>query len=499
MIQIAYAVGIAILFVYGLNQLWLAWSFTRFRRRRKDVDAFVDGSAVLPTVTVQLPVYNERYVVERLLDACAELTYPHHSLEIQVLDDSTDDSTTLIADRVAHWRSRGLNMVHVRRYSREGFKAGALDHGLQTAAGDLITVFDADFLPPSDFIERLLPHFSRPEVGMVQARWAYLNEEASFLTRFQALSLDAHFAIEQFARNRRDCFINFNGTAGIWRRKCIEDAGGWEGDTLTEDLDLSYRAQLAGWSFVYDGDVSAPSELPVDVNAIRSQQFRWAKGSIQTARKLLGRLARSKTCLRVRLEGFFHLTGHVVFPVVLLVALLHAPLVAQKAMTGMPGDLYFYFMSIGLIALAAVIATQVFAQRDLHVDWLKRLSFVPVFLAGSLGLALNNTLAVADALSGRSTPFVRTPKNSVTTSDGVQNWWRSRYADVRIPVVAWLELALAGYAMAGLIVIMIQGQWIGVPFQALFAAGFALISFSNLSQLRSARIQLKRLMVASKA
>ncbi|HUF09218.1 MAG TPA: glycosyltransferase [Rhodothermales bacterium] len=493
MIETAYAAGVAILFVYGLNQLWLAWSFAKYRRRPNPHDMSTRDAAVLPKITVQLPIYNERYVVERLLDACGELSYPGEMLQIQVLDDSTDDSSALIRDRVAFWRSRGVDMVHVQRSERAGFKAGALDHGLQSATGDLIAIFDADFVPPREFLLRLVPHFRRSKVGMVQARWAYLNEGASFLTRFQALSLDAHFAVEQFARNRRDCFINFNGTAGIWRRECIEEAGGWEGDTLTEDLDLSYRAQLAGWSFVYDREASAPSELPVDVNAIRSQQFRWAKGSIQTARKLLGRLLHSRTELRVRLEGFFHLTAHVVFPVALIVALLHAPLVSQNATTGIPGELYFYFMSIGLVALGAVILTQVLAQRDLHRDWWKRLGFIPVFLAGWLGLALNNTLAVADALTGRTTPFVRTPKGSGLASDNAPNWWKSRYADIRVPVVAWIELALAGYAFAGMVVIILQGQWISVPFQALFAAGFGLISLSNLSQLRSAKVQRRHL------
>lgn len=490
MIQAAYAIGIVILLVYGLNQLWLAWGFARFSRIRGLAEGR-SGAELLPQITVQLPVYNERYVVERLIDACALLSYPFDKLEIQVLDDSTDDSSELIAGRVQYWREQGRSIVHVRRHSREGFKAGALDYGLSLATGDFIAVFDADFIPPRDFLRRLLPHFDRPEVGMVQARWAFLNEKASLLTRFQALSLDAHFVVEQFARNHLECFINFNGTAGIWRRRCIDEAGGWEGDTLTEDLDLSYRAQLAGWSFVYDGAVTAPSELPVDVNAIRSQQFRWAKGSTQTARKLLMRLARSRTDLRVRLEGFFHLTGHVVFPTVLLVALLHAPLVSQKAMTEMPGHLYFLVMSVGLVAIGAVVITHIFAQRKLHDDWWKRLSFVPVFLAGSLGLALNNTLAVADALAGRYTPFVRTPKNSVSGGEPADRWWHSTYADVNIPVVAWLELALAAYAVAGLVVILSEGQWIGVPFQTLFAAGFCLISVTNLSQLWTARSRLK--------
>lgn len=488
MIQVAYALGIAVLFVYGLNQLWLAWSFAKYHRIR-DRRPVAGRSAPEPNITVQLPIYNERYVVERLLDACAQLDYPTDRLEIQVLDDSTDDSSEMIAARVKYWRERGCDMIHVRRGSRHGFKAGALDFGLQRARGEFIAVFDADFVPPQDFLRRLLPHFDREEVGMVQARWAYLNEGVSFLTRFQALSLDAHFAVEQFARNRRQCFMNFNGTAGIWRKQCIVDGGGWEGDTLTEDLDLSYRAQMAGWSFVYDGAVSAPSELPVDVNAIRSQQFRWAKGSIQTARKLLGRLVRSPAALRVRLEGCFHLTSHLVFPVALLVAVLHAPLVFSRAVTGMPGDLYFFMTSIGLVAVGAVIVTQVFAQKSLHKDWWKRLGFVPVFLAGALGLAVNNTLAVADALTGRSTPFVRTPKGRATGATA-----KSRlnvYADVRIPPVAWIELGLAAYAVVGLGFMLSRGEWIGIPFQLLVAAGFGLISVANLSQFRSARTLLK--------
>jgi len=490
MIYWAYGIGIGILSVYGLNQLWLAWRFAHYKRIGGNPLFAGSAPVELPNVTVQLPVYNERYVVERIIDACAQLDYPSDKLEIQVLDDSTDDSTSLIAARIALWRAKGRNVVHVRRPVRDGFKAGALDHGLRTARGELIAVFDADFVPPQDFIRRLLPHFTNPRIGMVQARWAFLNEGVSFLTRLQALSLDAHFAVEQFARNRAACFMNFNGTAGIWRRSCIDDAGGWQGDTLTEDLDLSYRAQLKGWSFVYDGAVAAPSELPVDMNAIRTQQFRWAKGSVQTARKLLGSLAMSRTGVGVRLQGFFHLTGHLVFPVVLIVACLHAPLIVQKTLTGMPGDLYFFAMSIGLLALLAVVVTQVCAQKDLHSDWSKRILHLPLFLAGSLGLALNNTIAVADAMSGRTSAFVRTPKNNSSTESDAA-WWKSSYADVRVPVVAWIELGLAIYALAGLVLIMAAGQWIAVPFQALFACGFGLVSLSNLTQLRIARNDLK--------
>src|SRR6056297_2067888 len=330
-----YAISIAVLLAYGGNLLWLAVFHATDQELRDgpvpDPEDLPEPDASWPSVTVQLPLYNEADVVDRLIDACAALDYPRRKLEIQVLDDSTDETVDKVADRVEYWQNRGVDIVHIHRTDRTGYKAGALANGLRLARGDYVAIFDADFVPGADFLRRMMPHFFDDEnLGMVQARWGHLNQDDSLLTQVQAFGLDAHFAIEQHVRQASDCFMNFNGTAGVWRRACIEDAGGWEHDTLTEDLDLSYRAQLEGWAFKYVPTTEVPAELPPDMNALRSQQFRWAKGGVETALKLVGRLWRSEEPARVKLQGTFHLTAHFAFPFILLAALTHAPLLLLK-------------------------------------------------------------------------------------------------------------------------------------------------------------------------
>ena len=490
LIPVLYAISIAVLLMYGLNLLWLAHGFVRHDRVH-EADDEIDGldfPVPVPIVTVQLPLYNERYVVDRLIDACAQLDYPLHKLEIQVLDDSTDETVALVAGRVEYWRNHGRDVVHIRRSDRSGFKAGALERGLAISRGEFVAIFDADFVPPQGFLKSTLPQFNDPQIGMVQARWSYLNRASSFLTRLQALSLDAHFAVEQFVRNRVGCFINFNGTAGIWRRSCIVDAGGWQGDTLTEDLDLSYRAQLRGWKFKFLPSVEAPSELPIDMNALRTQQFRWTKGSIQTVKKIARDLVRKGQDTKSIVEGLIHLTSHMVFPFVILAALLHAPLVYMKSSGAAPVELYFAAMSLGLFALAGVFLVQLFAQRSLYPDWVERMRFFPMFIAGSLGLSINNTLAIADALIGRESPFVRTPKlNSSSDGADARRWWQSAYARVNVPTVAVLEIVMAAYCLGGLVVVISLGEWVAAPFQALFTAGFGLVGIYNVYQVADAR------------
>ncbi len=488
MLAALYAVSILVLTVYGLNLLWLAWGYAR-------TDRLLDGpvppadapaprpEAGWPGVTVQLPLYNEAHVAERLIDACARLDYPRRKLEIQVLDDSTDETVEIARRRVDHWQQRGLDIVHIRRAERTGYKAGALANGLRLARGEAVALFDADFVPPPDFLRRTVPALLEDEeVGMVQARWGHLNAEASLLTRLQAFGLDAHFAVEQAARQRTGCFINFNGTAGLWRRRCIREAGGWQGDTLTEDLDLSYRAQLAGWRFRFLPALEVPAELPVEMNALRTQQFRWAKGAVETARKLLGPLWRSGQPARVKLEGTAHLTAHLVFPFVLLAALTHAPLLLLKNLGYGPGAAYFALLGLGLVGFAGFFLAQLFAQRALYPDWPRRLALFPVFMAATMGLALSNTRAVAEALTGRRSAFVRTPKYS--HDSGAAPWWQSRYAALRLPPVVWGEALLAGYCVAGLGITVAYGEWAAVPFQALFAGGFALVAMASIGQAR---------------
>jgi hypothetical protein len=319
---------------------------------------------------------------------------------------------------------------------------------------------------------------------MVQARWGHLNRDDSLLTQVQAFGLDAHFAIEQHVRERAGCFMNFNGTAGVWRRACIEDAGGWQHDTLTEDLDLSYRAQLRGWDFTYVPTVEVPAELPPDMNALRSQQFRWAKGGVETALKLAGRLWGADEPLRVKLAGTFHLTAHLAFPFILLAALTHAPLLLLKGLGHGPGELYFAIMGFGLFGFVGFVLAQLFAQRELYPDWQHRLRLFPVFMAGTMGLSISNTNACWQALRGTDTAFLRTPKYGDAADDG---WWESRYAIAELPQVVWWEALLALYCTAGLGVVVALGEWAAVPFQALFAAGFLLVTASNLQQVRTVR------------
>ena len=491
MIATLYAIGMAVLLLYGLNLFWLAYAYARHDRLLTgpvpDPNDLPVPDDCWPRVTVQLPLYNEAYVAERLIDACARLRYPPARLEIQVLDDSTDETKALVAQRVAYWRARGRNIVHIHRNGRAGYKAGALQNGLRLAGGQLIALFDADFVPASDFLQRMVPAFEDPKVGMVQARWGHLNAETSLLTRIQAFGLDAHFALEQHVRNLTGCFINFNGTAGVWRLACIEDAGGWQSDTLTEDLDLSYRAQLRHWAFRYISAVEVPAELPADMNAFRAQQFRWTKGAAQTALKMLGPLWRSDQAAWVKLEGTLHLTASIVFPFVMLIAALHVPLLLLKEAGQGPGEVYFTVMGLGLFGFAGFFLAQLFAQRALYPDWGRRLLLFPIFMAGSMGMALSNTRAVFQALVGKRTPFERTPKYNVSAEEGGAGLWKKRYAETRVPRIAWLELLMALYCIAGLGATLFYGTWAAVPFQALFALGFGLVTVYNLKPFWQAR------------
>ena len=483
-LAVVYAAAMLVLLVFGLNQLWLAQRWARADRLRPgpvpEPDALPPhGDVAWPTLTVQLPLYNERWVAARLIDACAALEYPTGRLDFQVLDDSTDETSAVVAERVAHWQRRGLDVVHVRRPSREGYKAGALANGLTFARGDLVAVFDADFVPPPDFLLRTVPDFADARVGLVQARWAHLNADASLLTTAQSALLDAHFVIEQGGRHATGCFMNFNGTAGVWRRACIDDAGGWTADTLTEDLDLSYRAQLRGWRFRFLGNLGVPAELPVSVAAWRHQQFRWTKGTAEVARKTLHRLWQPSAALplRVRLEGTLHLTGFLVFPAILTAALLHAPLLTAHALGYGVSDAYLGVMGVGLFAFAGMTLAHLFAQRALYADWPRRMLLFPWFLAASMGLALSNTKGAAEALLLRRSPFVRTPKLSVAPRAA---WWQG----TKVTWLTGLEAALALYCAAGLVALVASGEWVAAPFQLLFTVGFGFVCLHDAVQRR---------------
>ncbi|MEM1041869.1 MAG: cellulose synthase family protein [Bacteroidota bacterium] len=480
-LAIVYAAAMVVLLVFGLNQFWLAWRWARADGLRAgpvpEPDDLPDSDGAWPMLTLQLPLYNERWVAARLIDTCAALDYPADRLEIQVLDDSTDETTAVVAERVAHWQQRGLDIVHVCRAERTGYKAGALANGLTFARGDLVAIFDADFVPTRDFLRRTVPHFADERVGLVQARWGHLNAETSLLTTAQSALLDAHFVIEQGVRNETGCFMNFNGTAGVWRRACIDDAGGWKADTLTEDLDLSYRAQLRGWQFRFLPDLGVPAELPVSVAAWRQQQFRWTKGTAETARKTLRRLWQTPLPLRVRLEGTLHLTGWLVFPAILLAALVHAPLLTAHALGFGVSDAYLGVMGFGLFAFTGMTLAHLFAQRALYADWPRRMLLFPWFLTASMGLALSNTKGMAEALVQRRSPFVRTPKLSVAPQGA---WWKRS----RVTWLTVLEAALALYCAAGLVALVASGEWVAAPFQLMFTVGFGFVCLHDAVQRR---------------
>ena len=482
--------------VYGVHRAYLVYLYTRYRGgvpAPGGPDTGDEPHRFLPSVTVQLPIYNEMYVAERLIDAVAALDYPSARFEIQVLDDSTDETRQIAQRAVEHWAERGRDIRYMARRVRTGFKAGALAAGLRCAKGELIAVFDADFVPSPDFLLRSVPAFADPRVGMVQARWEHLNRDCSLLTRVQAILLDAHFVLEHGARHRAGCFFNFNGTAGVWRRVAIESAGGWHHDTLTEDLDLSYRAQLAGWRFRFLPDLAAPAELPVEMNAFKIQQHRWAKGSVQTCRKLLPAVLRAKLPGRTKLEAVLHLTANFNYPLMTALALVMVPALFIRAAVDGSGLLLVELPLFGAATLS-VVNFYALSQRELRADWLARLKYIPVLMALGIGLSVNNTRAVLGALSARRGDFARTPKYGVTrTSD---DWSTRRYRQTGQlqPIV---EVGLGLYFTAAVLYAVSVGVLTPLPFLMLFQAGFLFTGLQSLVQQTNAPEPLLRAHVPS--
>jgi len=462
-VDAAYLATLAALALFGAHRAWLVLRFRWRRAGRTDAPL----SAAPPVLTVQLPLYDERTVAARLIRAVGALEYPSERLEIQVLDDSDDETSLIVDAEVEALRARGIDARVLRRPSRVGFKAGALAHGLARARGTLIAVFDADFVPRPDFLRRLVPAFEDPGVGMVQARWEHMNRDESLLTRAQATLLDGHFVLEHTVRHALGLFFNFNGTAGIWRRAAIEEAGGWQHDTLTEDLDLSYRAQLAGWRFVYAPEVTAPAEVPAELAAFQSQQHRWAKGSMQVARKLGGRIARSRQPWRIRLEAAAHLTGNVGYPFVLVLALL-LPLVAADPTRLAPG----WHLAAFAACTCTVVAFYDRGQRALGRSLGKRLVDVPAAMALGVGMSVAQTRAVLGGLLRRTGEFVRTPKRGDAPATA-----RYRALLARQPVV---ELAFAVWFAWGLVRAGRAEAWGSLPFLGLFFLGFSWVAVLSL-------------------
>ncbi|WP_375447509.1 cellulose synthase family protein [uncultured Fibrella sp.] len=471
-----YALSLLLLFGYNLGQLSLIVIYLRSGRQQQANPVVPDSVAWanLPKVTIQLPLYNERYVVERLIDSVAKLTYPADKLEIQVLDDSTDDSIELSAKKVAYYQRLGVNIQLIRRPERVGFKAGALAYGLDRAAGEFIAIFDADFVPDPDFLLKTIPHFANPSIGIVQTRWTHLNEEYSLLTRLQAFGLNAHFFIEQGGRNAADFFMNFNGTAGVWRKAAIYDAGGWSSDTLTEDLDLSYRAQLKGWKFVYREDIGSPAELPVAMAALKSQQYRWMKGAAECARRLMMNVLRSPNVPAVnKLHAFFHLFSSSTFLLVFILAFLSVPVLYIHHLHPEWATIYYLinFFQVNLLILLLFYGIPFWRSHTQN-----RVFFPWYFLAYSslmMGLSLHNAIAVIEGYIGRKTPFVRTPKFNV--QKGSDSWRSNVYMASGFPWLTLLEGGMLLYFVGGIALGVYLHDYRMLFFHCMLAAGFGMV------------------------
>lgn len=478
----AYFISLTILFLFGSSGFVMIYYYLKHRNLKHPIPAALRD---FPVVTVQLPVYNEFYVVERLIDATCRIDYPRDKMEIQVLDDSTDETCDVIAARVLKYQRQGYDIKHIQRENRTGFKAGALKEGLVTCRGEYVAIFDADFVPHPDFLKKTLPYFLEDKkIGMVQTRWEHLNSDYSFLTRVQAMALDGHFVIEQNVRNKAGHFINFNGTGGIWRKECIIDAGNWEADTLTEDLDLSYRAQLRGWKFKFLNDVTSPAELPSEINALKSQQFRWTKGAVETARKILPRVWKSDLPLDRKIHSTFHLTGNIVFPFILLAGILNVPLIFIKHQGGY--ETYFSIMAVFVFAFVGSFLFYLYSQKDVYHDWQKRMILFPLFMAGSMGFAVNNTRAVMEGIFRKKSEFVRTPKYSVI--DRQDNWFDKKYASVmKFEYTVIIESALAIYCFFGVLASIYYLELAAVPFQLLFSTGFGMVAWLSIKHAWLAR------------
>jgi cellulose synthase/poly-beta-1,6-N-acetylglucosamine synthase-like glycosyltransferase len=461
----AYFFVLIVLAVYGWHRYYLVYLYMRNRDKQPTPQASLHP---LPPVTIQLPLYNEMYVADRLIDAVCRIEYPRELLEIQVLDDSTDETQTIAELAVRRLAADGIDIKYFHRTNRIGFKAGALEAGLKTARGQFIAIFDADFIPSSDFLTRLMPHFSDPTVAMVQARWGHINQDYSLLTKIQSILLDGHFVLEHGARNRSGRFFNFNGTAGIWRRAAIDEAGGWQHDTLTEDLDLSYRAQLRGWRFVFLSDVIAPAEVPVEMNAFKSQQHRWAKGSIQTCRKLLPRILRAKLPLAVKAEAFFHLTANFNYPFMCVLSVLMFPAMVIRYNMGWY-EMLLIDVPLFFAATFSVCNFYMVCQREIHRDWRARIKYLPFLMSIGIGLSINNTRAVFEALINKQSEFTRTPKYRI---EGETDDWLGKKYHQSVAVQPLLELALGMYFTSTVFYALANQIYGTVPFLVLFQIGF---------------------------
>jgi len=478
LITIIYSISLLYIFLFSLGQLHLAWIYIR---NKKSQPVSTQPLTVFPFVAVQLPVYNEKYVVERLLDAVSKFNYPKDRLDIQILDDSTDETTEIISKKMEELTPLQLDIKLLHRTNRVGYKAGALAESMKSVKGEFIAIFDADFIPASDFLMKTIPHFSDSHIGVVQTRWGHINKDYSILTKLQAFGLDAHFSIEQTARNASGSFINFNGTCGVWRKSCIVDAGGWSDDTLTEDLDLSYRAQLKGWRFKYLEDIETPGELPMVMPAIKSQQFRWNKGAAENARKNFGKVLREHLPLKNKIHAFFHLFNSSVFISLLVAALLSIPMLIIKQ----SNPAISWLFNLGIIFIIGFMSITFFywiATKRFYDDkpLSKFLSLYPRFLIISMGLSLHNGIAVFEGLIGRKTPFIRTPKFNLQKN---QTWLSNTYIRAHFTFTMLLEGLLCLYFVSGVVLGITFGDEGLIFFHVMLALGFGSIFYYSVKPL----------------
>ena len=485
-IMIPYFLVLSVLALYGLHRYFLVYNYYRYR---ENVPPAPPELKEWPRVTVQLPIFNERYVIERLVEAVAKFDYPRELLEIQVLDDSTDETKQIARRCVERFQALGFDISYLHRTNRVGYKAGALAEGLAVAHGEFIAIFDADFVPSPDFLRCTLPSFHDPLTAMVQTRWTYLNAHYSLLTEVERILLDGHFVIEHGARSRRGTFFNFNGTAGVWRRAAIDDAGGWEHDTLTEDTDLSYRAQLRGWKFMYLPAIGCASELPVEMNAFKSQQARWAKGLIQTAKKILPRVLKSDEPRHVKAEAFFHLTSNISYPLMIVLSTMLLPAMIVRFYQGV-FQMLVIDLPLFLASSCSISSFYLVAQRTLHPkSWRRSLLFLPFVMATGIGISVRNAVAVLEALCGKESEFARTPKHGI---EGAAIKLTGKKYRNRSGWLPYIEIALGLYFSATILYAARNENYATIPFLMLFVWGYLYTGVMSLGQPWFERLRARR-------
>jgi len=481
--MIPYFLVLFVLATYGLHRYWLVYDYYKYAKNIPGPPAEV---VRWPRVTVQLPIFNERYVIERLVEAVARFDYPRELLDIQVLDDSTDETQSVASACVARFAAEGLPITYVHRSSRHGFKAGALENGLKTAQGELVAIFDADFIPGPDFLRRSVPYFEKREIGMVQARWTYLNRDYSLLTQVETILLDGHFVVEHGARSRRGTFFNFNGTAGVWRRQAIEDAGGWQHDTLTEDTDLSYRAQLQGWKFLYLPDIECSSELPVDMNSFKAQQARWAKGLMQTAKKILPRVMKSDVPWHIKAEAFFHLTANISYPLMVLLSTMLLPAMIVRFYQGWL-QMLVVDLPLFLASTCSISSFYLVAQKELRPkSWWRTFLYMPFVMATGIGISVRNAQAVIEAIAGKKSEFARTPKYRI---EGKRDSFATKKYRNKAGWMPYAEVLLGFYFAFTVLYAIANENYATVPFLLLFVWGYLYTGFMSLGQIYFANLR----------